>query len=343
MGVKILTALIVSYQGNITLIYSRSVLVQTTPSQIVSVKLFVHISMIFLDKKRDGSASSRQKSATGRSPSAKGSRSIKSATSKADKRGLHSRSRSGELEEPEILPVEDPVEEFYDFIGYDMGDNLIHVSGSLTTMFPADGGQIQVNKSQYVQGARSISTSVLKDGNMFVLHFLEPIDEILSKEELEGSEGKAGVEILLHEIKQEENVEEEENKSVTEGSEKEQHRRHPKPFCDFSSFVAALSDGMVVALSGYGPSGSLKEKEAKESEDTVTGYLTADVAPPPQATPSPQPKAGSPKARKRAEEEAKRMEEIQQQQEEERLRREEEGNSRLVNCKFPHRVPKSEN
>ena len=211
-----------------------------------------------------------------------------------------------------------------------MGDNLIHVSGSLTTMFPADGGQIQVNKSQYVQGARSMSTSVLKDGNMFVLHFLEPIDEILSKEEFERSEGKADVEILLHEIKQEENVEEEESKSVTEGSEKEQHRRHPKPFCDFSSFVAELSDGMVVALSGCGPSGSLKEKEPKESEDTVTGYLTAEVAPPPQATPSPQPKAGSPKARKRAEEEAKRMEEIQQQQEEERLRREEEGNSRLV-------------
>lgn len=211
-----------------------------------------------------------------------------------------------------------------------MGDNLIHVSGSLTTMFPADGGQIQVNKSQYVQGARSISTSVLKDGNMFVLHFLEPIDEILSKEELEGSEEKAAVGILLDKIKQEENVDEEVDKSIIEASEKEQHRRHPKPFCDFSSFVAELSDGMVLALSGYGPSGSLKENEPKESDDTATGYLTADVAPPPQATPSPQPKAGSPKARKRAEEEAKRMEEIQQQQEEERLRLEEEGNSSHV-------------
>lgn len=226
--------------------------------------------------------------------------------------------------------MEEPVEELYDFIGYDMGDNLIHVSGSLTTMFPADGGQIQVNKSQYVQGARSIATSVFKDGNMFVLHFLEPIDEVLSKEELEGSEGKAGVEILLDQIKQEENVEEEGNKSVIEECEKEQQRRHPKPFCDFSSFVAELSDGMVLALSGYGPSGSLKEKELKQSEDIVTGYLTTDVGPPPQPTPSPQPKAGSPKARKRAEEEAKRMEEIQQQQEEERLRLEEEGNRRLV-------------
>lgn len=292
--------------------------------------MFIMIFLLFLDKKREGSASSRQKSATGRSPSAKGSRSLKSATSKTDKRGLHSRSRSGEFEEPEILPVQEPVKEFYDFIGYDMGDNLIHVSGSLTTMFPADGGQIQVKKSQYVQGARSMSTSVLKDGNMFVIHFLEPIDEILSKEELEGWDGKAGVESLSHEIKQEENVEEEGNKSVTEESEKEQHRRYPKPFCDFSSFVAELSDGMVLALSGYGPSGSLKEIEPKESEDTVTGYLTADVGPPPQASPSPQPKAGSPKARKRAEEEAKKMEEIQQQQEEERLRLEEEGNSRLV-------------
>ena len=226
--------------------------------------------------------------------------------------------------------MEEPVEEFYDFIGYDMGDNLIHVSGSLTTMFPADGGQIQVNKAQYVQGARSITTSVFKDGNMFVLHFLEPIDEILSKEELEASEGKAGVEILLNKIEQEENVEEEGNTNVIDECEKEQQRRHPKAFCDFSSFVAELSDGMVLALSGYGPWGSLKEKEPKESEDIVTGYMTADVGPPPQPTPSPQPKAGSPKARKRAEEDAKRMEEIQQQQEEERLRLEEQGKSRLV-------------
>ncbi len=280
--------------------------------------------MLLLDKKRDGSASSRQKSATGRSPSAKGSPSIKSATSKADKRG---RSRSTDFEEPEIPPVEEPVEKPHDFIGYDVGDNLIHVSGSLTTMFPADGGQIQVNKSQYVQGAKRISTSVFKDGNMFVLHFLEPIDEILTKEELEGSVEKEDGRIVTDENKQEDNAGEEVDKSEVESSEKEQHKRpkDPKPFCDFSSFVAELSDGMVLALSGYGPSGSLKEKETKESEDIVTGYLAADVVPPPQATPSPQPKAGSPKARKRAEEEVKRMEEIQQQQEEERLRLEDEG------------------
>lgn len=277
---------------------------------------------LLADKKRDGSASSRQKSATGRSPSAKGSRSIKSATSK---RGLQSRSRSGDLEEPEIQPVDEPVEKSYSFIGYDTGDNLIHVSGSLMTVFPADGGQIQVNKSQYVQGARKVSTSVFKDGNMFVLHFLEPIDEILTKEELEGLEEKDDLRIDKNEKEEYKNDELE--KSEIEASEKEQQKipKGPKPFCDFSSFVAELSDGMVLALSGYGPSGSFQEKESKESEETVTGYLKADTVMPPQPTPSPQPKAGSPKARKRAEEEAKRMEEIQQQQEEERLRLAEEG------------------
>lgn len=160
---------------------------------------------------------------------------------------------------------------------------------------------------------------------MFVLHFLEPIDEILAKEEAEGAEEKEDVESLLDKNKLEEGKGEEVEKSEVEASEKEQRQpKLPKPFCDFSSFVAELSDGMIVALSGYGPSGSLIEKESKDSEDAVTGHLIAD-APPPQPTPSPQPKAGSPKARKRAEEEAKRMEEIQQQQEEERLRLEDEG------------------
>lgn len=227
--------------------------------------------------------------------------------------------------------MDEPVEKPYSFIGYDTGDNLIHASGSLVTVFPADGGQIQVNKSQYVQGARSVSTSVFKDGNMFVLHFLEPIDETLTREELEGLKEHDDVQIDKNE--KEECKYGELEKSEVEASEKEQQKipKGPKPFCDFSSFVAELSDGMVLALSGYGPSGSLKEKESKE-EETVTGYLKTDTVMPPQPTPSPQPKAGSPKVRKRQEEEAKRMEEIQQQQEEERLQLEEEGRQVSLKC-----------
>ena len=221
--------------------------------------------------------------------------------------------------------MEEPDEKPYDFIGYDTGDNLIHVSGSISSMFPADGAQIQVNKSQYVHGAKSVSTSVFKDGNMFVLHFLEPIDEIFAKKG-EGSEGTEGAEGVSDKNNLDDLRDEEVEKSEVEASEKEQQKQPtaPKSFCNFCSLVAELSDGMIVALSGYGPTGSLMEKDSREIEDTVTGHLIADPAPP-HPTPSPQPKAGSPKARKRAEEEAKRLEEMQQQQEEERLRLEEEG------------------
>ena len=225
------------------------------------------------------------------------------------------------------------MEEHYDFIGYDTGDNLVHVSGSLSTMFPADGGQIQINKSKYIQGTKSVSASVFKDGNMFVLHFLEPIDEILSKEEAEGS-GKKEEENYHTTSEGERNKGEageagELEKSEVEASEKEQHVKcaaNSQPICKFSSFVAQLSDGMVMTLSGYGPSGTTRPEQPQATEDTVIGHLAlTETVQPFQPAPSPQPKAGSPKARKRAEEEVKRMEEIQQQQEEERLRQEEEG------------------
>ena len=40
----------------------------------------------------------------------------------------------------------------FQFMGYDVGNNMIHVGGTVTTMFPADGGQIRVNKTEFVQG-----------------------------------------------------------------------------------------------------------------------------------------------------------------------------------------------
>ena len=149
---------------------------------------------MFLDKKREGSGSSRR-SASGRAPSAKGSLSVKS-----ERRGGRSRSRvsmNDEPEEAEVAPAPPPVEDPYDFIGYDVGDNLVHASGSLSTMFPCDGGQIRVERNSYIQGSRNIRVSVLKDGNMFVLHFLEPIDEVLKQEEIDGEENESGEQFSL--------------------------------------------------------------------------------------------------------------------------------------------------
>lgn len=141
-----------------------------------------------LDKKREGSSSSRR-STSGRAPSAKGSLSVKN-----DKKGGRSRSRISN-EEPEEIEEAQPIpspQELYDFIGYDVGDNMVHVSGSLTTLFPADGGQIRVEKDTYIHGANCVRASVLKDGNTFVLHFLEPIDEILKQEEVHVQGDKKG-------------------------------------------------------------------------------------------------------------------------------------------------------
>ena len=41
---------------------------------------------------------------------------------------------------------------FPQFMGYDMGNQLLHVAGSINTMFPADGGQICTEKINFKQG-----------------------------------------------------------------------------------------------------------------------------------------------------------------------------------------------
>jgi hypothetical protein len=37
-------------------------------------------------------------------------------------------------------------------MGYDVGNELIHASGSISTLFPADGGQIRTERTDFVQG-----------------------------------------------------------------------------------------------------------------------------------------------------------------------------------------------
>lgn len=38
------------------------------------------------------------------------------------------------------------------FTGYDVGNNLVHASGVISTMFPADGGQIKTEQIDFTQG-----------------------------------------------------------------------------------------------------------------------------------------------------------------------------------------------
>ncbi|PKU29867.1 sperm-associated antigen 17 [Limosa lapponica baueri] len=55
-----------------------------------------------------------------------------------------------ELEDPSI--PEPHSEKVYKFIGYNTGEDLIQVSGTNQYLFPSDGGQIQVEKIEFVKG-----------------------------------------------------------------------------------------------------------------------------------------------------------------------------------------------
>lgn len=43
-------------------------------------------------------------------------------------------------------------ERYWPFVGYDMGNSLIHVSGITSTLFPSDGGLIRTEKTEFTQG-----------------------------------------------------------------------------------------------------------------------------------------------------------------------------------------------
>lgn len=284
------------------------------PVSCLRMYLYRHtFTHLITDKKREGSSTSRPKS--GRTSSAKGSLSVKSSSSKHDKKGSRSKSRTSCQDDTEedasSQPIEPSVEEHYDFIGYDVGDKLIHASGSLTTLFPSDGGQIRVDRNSYVQGAKNVRVSVLKDGNIFMLHFVDPVDEVLPREDSEPEENKNREENVQE--SKEKHDEEGIEKSEIEGNEKEQKessketRKEAKSFCNFSSFVAQFNDGMILTHSGYGPSGSIIGKEPKETEaQLISSIAVPEVGGAVHGTPSPQPKAGSPKSRKKMDEEVKR-------------------------------------
>ena len=180
-------------------------------------------------------------------------------------------------------------EEVYEFLGYDVGDDLIHVTGIQSSMFPCDGGEIRVEKTQYVRGPKSVSTSVYKDGNILKLHFLEPLEEILpeqpgdisvsSKAESEESSEKNEV---MEDKPSDEGVE----KSEFEASEKTtaldaedvsakntSSEAVPVVFCTHASFVAELNDGMVITCSGFGTNGVPRKQGERLDEEPAAGKV----------------------------------------------------------------------
>ncbi|XP_026699882.1 sperm-associated antigen 17 [Athene cunicularia] len=142
--------------------------------------------------------------------------------------------KAPELEENPSIP-EPHSEKVYKFLGYNTGEDLIHVSGTNQYLFPSDGGQIQVEKIEFVKGLTLVKVKVIKDNHNFFIHITDP------KKNLK--------EIEVHAINEEQ--------KIRSGKLKNQKKAVSK----FGSFSATLENGIQLSLSYYGPTGKTADDE----------------------------------------------------------------------------------
>ncbi|XP_034266923.1 sperm-associated antigen 17 isoform X2 [Pantherophis guttatus] len=131
-----------------------------------------------------------------------------------------------------------PAEKDYEFLGYNMGENPIQVSGTIQYLFPTDGGQIQAENIMFEKGSTLVKVKVIKDNHSFFIHIIDPqisVIECKSEEESLGSPEE-------HEIKPE--------KPINQG----------KPLSKFGSFSATLENEIHLSFSCYGASGKAEEE-----------------------------------------------------------------------------------
>ncbi|ESO93308.1 hypothetical protein LOTGIDRAFT_232733 [Lottia gigantea] len=196
-----------------------------------------------------------------------------------------SKTSTKEIEpQQESIPLDLHEEEkYWPFTGFDVGNNLIHVSGITTSLFPSDGGQIRVERTEFVQGTTSINSTVLKDGHIFSVHILEPKeDEIISEDE--------------EEEQQLDKDEEEEKKDLPEKCEQEKFEKDGAEGkkvvkSSFGSVTATLNDGMTLAVSQFGSTGEVPEGKKYEPQP----YM------PPVSSPTPVSQPASPGKGKKGE------------------------------------------
>uniref|UniRef100_A0A669QRP4 Sperm associated antigen 17 n=1 Tax=Phasianus colchicus TaxID=9054 RepID=A0A669QRP4_PHACC len=142
-----------------------------------------------------------------------------------------------EVPEPEedLSIPETHSEKIYKFLGYDTGESLIQVSGINHYLFPSDGGQIQVEKIEFVKGLTLVKVKVVKDNHNFFIHITDPKKNL--------------TEIEVHENNEEQ--------KTAPGKIKK------KAVSKFGSFSATLENGIQLSLSYYGPTGKTAGKISK--------------------------------------------------------------------------------
>ncbi|XP_009583764.1 PREDICTED: sperm-associated antigen 17, partial [Fulmarus glacialis] len=129
------------------------------------------------------------------------------------------------------------------FLGYNTGEDLIQVSGTNQYLFPSDGGQIHVEKIEFVKDLTLVKVKVIKDNHNFFIHITDP--------------QKSLKEIEVQEINEEQ--------KTRSGKLKNQKKAVSK----FGSFSATLENGIQLSLSYYGPTG----KTADDKTDPVLARI----------------------------------------------------------------------
>ncbi|XP_071899793.1 sperm-associated antigen 17 isoform X1 [Anas platyrhynchos] len=158
--------------------------------------------------------------------------------------------KAPEPEEDPSIPETHP-EKVYKFLGYNMGESLIQVSGINHYLFPSDGGQIQVEKIEFVKGLTLVKLKVIKDNHNFFIHITDP-KKILTENEV-----------------QENNDEH----KITSGKMKNQKKAVSK----FGSFSATLENGIQLSLSYYGPTGKTADDETDPVLATVLNIPSVHI------------------------------------------------------------------
>ncbi|XP_074656457.1 sperm-associated antigen 17-like [Tubulanus polymorphus] len=211
-------------------------------------------------------------------------------------------------EEPQTDTEKEP-EEFWPFTGYDVGNDLIHSSGSVSTLFPSDGGIIRTERIDYIQGSSYVRSTVVKDGHVFNVHIIDPKDITDDAEAAENNiklspESMNSVDKNLKIDDEEEKADiEKSEKSVQNGDSADTAAAAAAVAADkksrvglFGSFTAQMADGVVFGFSAYGDSGIpsgdswpiTAEDSGQDSRDTLESKQEPEqYTPPPVRSPTP--------------------------------------------------------
>jgi hypothetical protein len=68
-------------------------------------------------------------------------------------------------------------------VGYDIGNNMVYVKNHISHMFPSNGFLIKTKRVDLKTDAKTLVTSsVIKDGNVFSIHLVDPKLDLSSKQ-----------------------------------------------------------------------------------------------------------------------------------------------------------------